>query len=215
MPVIYKIRNLVNNKIYIGSSKDFEKRKIKHLNELKFQRHHSVHLQASWNKHGAQNFEFIILEYCQVDKLVEREQVYLDWFKPQYNICKIAQSVLGVKRTQSTKDKISKGNKGKIRSQETKYQISKTKTGVKLSDEAKKNMSIAQIGRKHSEETKKKMSEYHKGKPKSEEHKRKNGLSKRIVDKWPHEKGSRCRCRECLDKRNLYYRLKRNEQNAN
>jgi IS30 family transposase len=35
-----------------------------------------------------------ILEYCDIDILIEREQFYIDLFKPDYNILKIANSRL-------------------------------------------------------------------------------------------------------------------------
>ena len=43
-------------------------------------------------KNGYSNFKLEILEYCEVDILLEREQYYLDRFNPEYNILKIAGS---------------------------------------------------------------------------------------------------------------------------
>ena len=42
---IYKITNIKNGKIYVGSSKDIEKRWKEHLYKLKYGVHHSVKLQ--------------------------------------------------------------------------------------------------------------------------------------------------------------------------
>jgi len=59
---IYKIENMVNGKVYIGSSKDIKQRFRQHLSDLKNNRHHSIHLQRAWNKYGESNFKFSIIE---------------------------------------------------------------------------------------------------------------------------------------------------------
>jgi len=90
---IYKIVNLVNNKIYIGSAKNLNKRWKRHLADLKNQSHHNIHLQRSWEKHGESKFIFEIIEYVEdVTSLYEREQYYIDTLQPfnekGYNIGK-------------------------------------------------------------------------------------------------------------------------------
>jgi group I intron endonuclease len=102
---IYQIRNLINGKRYIGSAKSFKVRWGKHLSDLKLSKHHSVYLQRSWNTHGAESFEFKILEVCSLDSLVDREQSWLDEAKPEYNICMVAGNCLGVKQSDETKEK--------------------------------------------------------------------------------------------------------------
>jgi group I intron endonuclease len=52
--------------------------------------------------HGYSNFTLEILEYCEPEQNIEREQYYLDLFKPEYNILKIAGSSLGHKRSKET-----------------------------------------------------------------------------------------------------------------
>lgn len=73
---IYKIVNKLNNKYYLGSSKNFHVRKLKHFNELRKNIHHNIHLQRAFNKYGEENFEFIILEECE--NTFEREQELLN-----------------------------------------------------------------------------------------------------------------------------------------
>ena len=41
-----------NGKFYIGSTKNFDKRKKRHLKDLKNNLHHCMHLQKSYNKYG-------------------------------------------------------------------------------------------------------------------------------------------------------------------
>lgn len=62
------ILNLVNNKCYIGSSKNIKSRKYQHTKELRDGVHCNSHLQSSWNSHGEDAFMFIVLEEV-VDKV--------------------------------------------------------------------------------------------------------------------------------------------------
>ena len=70
---IYVISNTKNGKVYIGKGADIRSRWSKHKRLLKANRHYNIHLQRAWNKHGAKSFKFQILEYCEVDRLSERE----------------------------------------------------------------------------------------------------------------------------------------------
>ena len=102
---IYQIKNKINNKSYIGSSSRLKFRWKRHLTDLKCNVHHSLALQRAFHKYGYDNFEFIILENCKENKLIEREQYYLDNLLPEYNICKIAGNCAGVKNTKETIEK--------------------------------------------------------------------------------------------------------------
>ena len=102
---IYQIVNRINSKRYIGSSVRLLGRKKRHFSELDCNIHHSQALQRAWNKYGKENFDFLILEYCEPCNLLEREQYYIDTLLPEYNICKIAGNCLGVKHTEETKEK--------------------------------------------------------------------------------------------------------------
>ena len=79
---IYKITNNINGKFYIGSSKHIDRRWWEHTNDLIKNVHVNSKLQHSWNYHGKDAFEFIILENVSEDKLFEREDFYLKTFKP-------------------------------------------------------------------------------------------------------------------------------------
>jgi group I intron endonuclease len=86
MKGIYKIINNVNGKFYLGSSKNFHKRKLRHFNELRKNKHHSIHLQRAFNKYGEENFIFVEVEICE--NTLEREQELLDSLdlKSCYNV---------------------------------------------------------------------------------------------------------------------------------
>ena len=58
-------------------------------------------------KYGYSNFKLEILEYCEPSQILLREQHYLDLFKSEYNILKIAGSSLGYKHTTEALVKLS------------------------------------------------------------------------------------------------------------
>ena len=79
---VYKITNVKNGKFYIGSAKDIDRRWWEHKNDLKKNKHINPKLQHAWDFYGETNFDFIILENADETVLVQREQFYLDMFKP-------------------------------------------------------------------------------------------------------------------------------------
>lgn len=83
---IYMIVNLVNGNRYIGSSKNIQQRLQTHRSELRHQYHCNDHLQNAWNKYGEKNFDYSILEFCEEDIRISREQYYVDTLTPEYNI---------------------------------------------------------------------------------------------------------------------------------
>lgn len=85
---IYQIRNLVNCKVYIGSSKDIDKRWFNHKKRALGGYHKNKHLQSAILKYGINNFMLEILEYTDEYQLFDREQFYLDKIKPEYNKAK-------------------------------------------------------------------------------------------------------------------------------
>lgn len=90
---IYMIKCLVNNKFYIGSSVDIKNRWKGHIEGLKRGNHNNRHLQNAWNKYGESNFVFSVVEVCEVEDLITREQHYIDEWKAckkGFNIAAIA-----------------------------------------------------------------------------------------------------------------------------
>lgn len=84
-PGIYCIRNLKNGNLYIGSSENIYYRLKRHECDLKKNRHGNQHLQNSFNKYGIENFIGFILERCEINKLEQREQYWMDFYNPIYN----------------------------------------------------------------------------------------------------------------------------------
>lgn len=113
MICIYKIVNLKNNKIYIGSAVNFRRRVLEHHRGLRNNKHHSIALQRAWNKYGEENFIWEVLEIIDmVENLLIREQFYIDVLIPHYNTSKTAGSTLGVKKSKEQRAAMSLRRKG-------------------------------------------------------------------------------------------------------
>ena len=82
---IYSIKNKVNSKCYIGQSHNIYMRLGMHLTRLANNKHKNRLLQEEWNVHGSDNFEFEILEECEIEDLEYREMYYINNFA-DYNI---------------------------------------------------------------------------------------------------------------------------------
>jgi hypothetical protein len=102
---IYKIVNGITKDLYIGSSRELENRKIRHFKDLRKNKHHSIILQRAVNKYGIHNFTFEIIEYCNEEELMIREQYYFDTLFPLYNIAPIAGRALGIKHSKESNAK--------------------------------------------------------------------------------------------------------------
>ena len=129
---VYMFFNLINGNMYIGSSVKLDRRFRVHISGIG-----SVNLPLynALNKYGLNNFVFIVLQYC--DKIEEvclgLEQSYLDLYKPQYNILKLAGSSQGFKHSPETIAKLKKSHAGQLH----------PRFGIKASDEQKLLTSLA------------------------------------------------------------------------
>lgn len=111
---IYRILNTENGKKYIGSAIDIDSRWYMHRWYLQNGTHNNAHLQRAWNKYGGDAFVFSIVEECNPEHLIEREQSYLPkerttealMSEGYYNISPIAGSTLGVAISDDRKQKI-------------------------------------------------------------------------------------------------------------
>ena len=73
---IYIIQNNVNNKVYIGASKDTYNRLCNHKTQLRSNRHHNYHLQTAFNLYGENNFSFDVLEDCDEQFIFSQENYW-------------------------------------------------------------------------------------------------------------------------------------------
>jgi group I intron endonuclease len=151
---IYKIKCLINKKVYVGSSFNITKRIKNHFSRLKNKNHINPHLQASYNKYGKDNFTWEILEQCPVDALLEREQFWMDETRCYdravgFNNCVKADRPLGYKHTDENKKRMSELKKGRKLKPEHIAKISKALTGRKHSEETKRKISDSKLGEKN------------------------------------------------------------------
>lgn len=186
--VIYLMKNLVNNKIYIGQSKNFKSRLQDHQ---KLNKNNNQLISKAINKYGCENFQCEIIFYAiSLNELNEKECCYIKLFnstnrKIGYNIRSGGNNS---EMSDVTKEKLRQLNLNKIVSIDTIKKIKNSTLGVKnhfygkkhsnetklkmigswknresISEETKKKMSMSQKGRKHSNEVKEKMSISHLG----------------------------------------------------
>nr|YP_009945046.1 GIY-YIG endonuclease [Monilinia laxa]QOE17410.1 GIY-YIG endonuclease [Monilinia laxa]QYB19844.1 GIY-YIG endonuclease [Monilinia laxa]QYB19929.1 GIY-YIG endonuclease [Monilinia laxa]QYB20105.1 GIY-YIG endonuclease [Monilinia laxa]QYB20171.1 GIY-YIG endonuclease [Monilinia laxa] len=174
---VYKWTNLENGNCYIGSSVNLSRRLAQYYNLnflTKFRKNSLIH--KALLKYGYSNFKLEILEYCNREDAIKREQYYMDTFKPEYNILKFAGSALGHKHSAETIENLrlkATGRKhtietlakmmGRTHSEATKNKIKcilraeevrkkmvdafSKRTGVKVSAETRVKMLYAQANR--------------------------------------------------------------------
>ena len=138
---IYKIENQITKDIYIGSCSNFNVRKGSHLCLLRQGKHHSIILQRAFDKYLQENFVISLIEECDKESLIKREQYYIDLLQPKYNICPVAGSTLNRIFTDKHKANLSKSLNGKIRTQEQKEKQRQLKLGKIHSKETKDKVS--------------------------------------------------------------------------
>lgn len=129
---IYKIQNNVNDKCYVGRTKNFKERIKEHKKKRSY-------MYPFFEEFGINNFSFEILEETDdINKLYELEKKYikeLNSLVPNgYNRSKGGKSTLGFKHSDKTKMIISRKKKGTMKGSKNPY-----------------------FGRSHSEETRNKM----------------------------------------------------------
>lgn len=208
---IYKIINIINNLFYIGSAIDIKKRILRHSFDLKRGIHANSHLQRAWDKYGKENFIFEVVEYCEPNKLLEREQFWIDFeevCKKGYNIQPFVGSnkglamseetkekirsklinnknCLGHKHTEETKAKIGDIHRGKKQTIEHINKLRETRKNREVSHETRQKISNAHKGRIFSEETRQKISSALKGRELSEEQKERVRSMLKSIERKP------------------------------
>lgn len=75
---IYCIRNIVNNKVYIGKSINIYARIAAHIYDLNTKsKNENRHLINAWYKYGRENFEYFVIEYLPLDEeLIKTRELY-------------------------------------------------------------------------------------------------------------------------------------------
>jgi group I intron endonuclease len=177
---IYAIVDIVNEKLYIGSSLDIRGRWRGHRSNLSLHRGNR-RLQAAYDAHGSQALVFIVVEFVNDVSLLKARE--LAWFNATqccnpaygYNIAsdpitnaaseetreRQRQAKLGKKRADSFRETMRIRSTGQKHSQEHIEASRKAMTGRKFgtpSDETKRKLSAALKGRSVPAETRARMS---------------------------------------------------------
>jgi group I intron endonuclease len=135
---VYQIRHLTSGKRYIGSAasnRGFAKRWQEHRLALSKNIHHSIKLQRAWNKYSADAFVFEVLLYCDPEDCLTFEQMAIDCYKPEYNICLVAgntagqQPFLGKQHSHTSRQKMRQAKLGTTHSKNSRQKMSKLKIG--------------------------------------------------------------------------------------
>lgn len=193
--IIYKVKNLINGKIYIGqTTQSLNSRIYGHKRDsLKFK---DIKFYRAANKYGWDNFEFSIIDdkAKTLEELCSLEKHYIekfDSYKNGYNSTsggeispmmfeetrkKVSKALTGRIFTDEHKKNISEGKLGKagtLHTEEHKSYMSRIMQGRKLSKEHIENMRKANLGKKQSKETIEKRMKHIRGVPKSPEHTKK------------------------------------------
>lgn len=171
---IYMIINKLNGKAYIGKTEDrFIERYWNHKWKLKEKRHENKHLERSWNKYGAGNFEFHVIHRLQESEDInELEKMYIEHYSsnkngynmtlggegaPGFYLDENARRVIGEKNrihgigrkaSEATKQKMSKSSKRLSPSKKTLETLRRIHTGKILSESTKQKLREANTGSK-------------------------------------------------------------------
>lgn len=144
---IYGIRNLKNNKIYIGKSINIRQRIYNHIGGLnsKDPKRENQHFTNAWWKYGKESFEYFILEIFEKSEnlenlLKERELYWMNFYNSTnrefgYNLRRDSSTNIIVH--EETRIKLSEAQKRRYLSQEERI-----KTGLKSSEFWKNNPEI-------------------------------------------------------------------------
>ncbi len=169
---IYKITCKANGRIYVGSAVKLSNRWRQHRDALIRGDHDNARLQNSWNKYGADAFEWEVIEHVEPKLLIEREKHFmalLNAFDSElgFNLTPVAGSMLGFKHNEESLDKMAaakigrkqtpehiesriRHRRGKKRNPETAAKIADAQRGVPrkpLTEEHKEKVSLAMHGK--------------------------------------------------------------------
>jgi len=134
---IYKVTNIINNKIYIGQTiRNVDDRWKQHIKDSKQKRYKHIHFYRALNKYDIDNFTIETIDYVLYedikelkDKLNELEKYYIlkfDSFKNGYNSSLGGEGNVGLKHSDESKEKMRKANLGRTQTDETRKKKSES-----------------------------------------------------------------------------------------
>lgn len=185
MYYLYRITNLLNNKVYIGqSNKEKDRwRQYKYFGRNPEKTGQYIHRAMA--KYGASNFIYEVIAMCATEEYAnEAETILIAQYNSRdkqfgYNLAPGGDSpwnrglpteqqpMYGKHHSEESKEKISQGNIGKIcfpHTDEWKQHMSSIMKGRQLSEDRKQKISDASKNREFTEEQKEKLRVLHLGK---------------------------------------------------
>lgn len=170
---VYLVTNRINGKRYIGvtSRKPSERRYFHERHALHGKRAQCRYFHAALRKYGLDAFEWTVLLECPSFEEGLREEIRLiSEIRPEYNLTRGGQGVVGrvatleqraaisarMKGKKPTPEMIAKAsakNRGRKRTPEQRERMGAARRGKPFSEAHLRNMSIAKTGKKQSRET--------------------------------------------------------------
>ena len=129
---IYRWTNTLTGKFYIGSAVELNRR-LQYYYNIKYMTNYKSKsvIYFALLKYGHASFKFDILEYCNKENVISREQYYITCLNPDYNILKMAGSSLGFRHSKVVKANMNINNTavnhpffGKKHTEESKVKMS-------------------------------------------------------------------------------------------
>jgi len=139
---VYKIINLINEKIYIGQTQNVQKRWQHHIRiskEPTSKNYQLVHKALS--KYGQDNFTIEVIEsFLDYNSTLKSEAQWISFYRTNvskygnkfgYNLTDGGEGWFGHKHTKESKEKIRRARLGKKASKATKHKMSRMRKGAK------------------------------------------------------------------------------------
>jgi len=129
---VYKLVNKINEKMYVGSTTDLEKREKDHFRDLKANIHRNHKLQEGYDEFGKDAFTFIIIKIIEDENLLlPTEQYWIDFYESYtddgYNIASHAGNSIGVVASLETRNRQRQAKLGKKLSEENRESFCKAR----------------------------------------------------------------------------------------
>jgi group I intron endonuclease len=142
-PYIYLVKNPQNNVVYIGQQIG-----TKSINEYKGS---GLLLNRAYIKYGDNYFKREIIEYCDIDKLNDKEKLYIKQYNTKfphgYNLTDGGEGMKGYQYNDNQKQNISKAKTGQKYPEEHGEKIRQSKLGKKRNQETINKISITKASK--------------------------------------------------------------------
>lgn len=148
MRYIYLIRNLLDQKTYVGQTGDLRMRWYSHQSGARTNKDHLLY--RAMRLYGIENFSFEMIEECDDSHVNEREAFWISHHQSTdrnfgYNL--LLGNLVFHRHTDESKAKISAAMKNRYFSPQHRKRLSRSSKGRKHTLEAKQKMSAAKLGK--------------------------------------------------------------------